>query len=695
MKPEKLQYPETRKSDVVETLHGVKVADPYRWLEDGESAETRQWIEAQNQLTSRWLDAIPARKAIRERLTKLIDYERYSLPSKRHSRYFYFHNSGLQNQAVLYVMEGLNGTPRLLLDPNTLSKDGTISLSGTSISEDGNYLAYAIASGGSDWLEWRVRDVNTGQDLSDKVEWSKFSGASWTHDHKGFFYSRYPAPEKGKELQAVNRNHKIYYHRLGTSQSEDLLIYERPDQPDWGFGAGVSEDGRYLIISVWQGTDRNNRLYYMDLRDPQNPVYSPQESPIRELITEGDARYGFIDNDSETFYFFTDYKAPRGRLIAVDINKPSREHWREIIPQAKETLQGVSWVGDRFIATYLKDARSQVKRFHLDGKFEREIRLPGLGSVGGFGGKRGDPETFYQFTSFITPGDLYRYDVKTGKSELFRKVKITFDPQSYTARQVFYTGKDGTRIPMFLIHHKSLKRDSSNPTYLYGYGGFNISLTPSFSASNVAWLEQGGMIAIANLRGGGEYGKEWHDAGRLKNKQNVFDDFIAAAEWLIKNRYTSPPKLAISGASNGGLLVGACMTQRPDLFGACLPSVGVLDMLRFHKFTIGWAWISDYGDPDKPEDFEIIRKYSPLHNLKPGTAYPATLITTGDHDDRVHPAHSFKFAAALQAAQGGSAPTLIRIETRAGHGAGKPTQKIIDELSDIYAFLIKVLDVKR
>ncbi|MCW5932780.1 MAG: S9 family peptidase [Fimbriimonadia bacterium] len=695
LKPEKLQYPETRKSDVVETLHGVKVTDPYRWLEDGESAETRQWIEAQNQLTSRWLDAIPARKAIRERLTKLIDYERYSLPSKRHSRYFYFHNSGLQNQAVLYVMEGLNGTPRLLLDPNTLSKDGTISLSGTSISEDGNYLAYAVASGGSDWLEWRVRDVNTGQDLSDKVEWSKFSGASWTHDHKGFFYSRYPAPEKGKELQAVNRNHKIYYHRLGTSQSEDLLIYERPDQPDWGFGAGVSEDGRYLIISVWQGTDRNNRLYYMDLRDPQNPVYSPQESPIRELITEGDARYGFIDNDSETFYFFTDYKAPRGRLIAVDINKPSRQHWREIIPQAKETLQGVSWVGDRFIATYLKDARSQVKRFHLDGKFEREIRLPGLGSVGGFGGKRGDPETFYQFTSFITPGDLYRYDVKTGKSELFRKVKITFDPQSYTARQVFYTGKDGTRIPMFLIHHKSLKRDGSNPTYLYGYGGFNISLTPSFSASNVAWLEQGGMIAIANLRGGGEYGKEWHDAGRLKNKQNVFDDFIAAAEWLIKNRYTSSPKLAISGASNGGLLVGACMTQRPDLFGACLPSVGVLDMLRFHKFTIGWAWISDYGDPDKPEDFEIIRKYSPLHNLKPGTAYPATLITTGDHDDRVHPAHSFKFAAALQAAQGGSAPTLIRIETRAGHGAGKPTQKIIDELSDVYAFLIKVLDVKR
>lgn len=695
MKPEKLQYPETRKSDVVETLHGVKVADPYRWLEDGESAETRQWIEAQNQLTSRWLDAIPARKAIRERLTKLIDYERYSLPSKRHNRYFYFHNSGLQNQAVLYVMEGLNGTPRLLLDPNTLSKDGTISLSGTSISEDGNYLAYAIASGGSDWLEWRVRDVNTGQDLNDKVEWSKFSGASWTHDHKGFFYSRYPAPEKGKELQAVNRNHKIYYHRLGTSQSEDLQIYERPDQPDWGFGAGVSEDGRYLIISVWQGTDRNNRLYYMDLRDPQNPVYSPQESPIRELITEGDARYGFIDNDSETFYFFTDNKAPRGRLIAVDINKPSRQHWREIIPQAKETLQGVSWVGDRFIATYLKDARSQVKRFHLDGKFEREIRLPGLGSVGGFGGKRGDPETFYQFTSFITPGDLYRYDVKTGKSELFRKVKITFDPQSYTARQVFYTGKDGTRIPMFLIHHKSLKRDGSNPTYLYGYGGFNISLTPSFSASNVAWLEQGGMIAIANLRGGGEYGKEWHDAGRLKNKQNVFDDFIAAAEWLIKNRYTSSPKLAISGASNGGLLVGACMTQRPDLFGACLPSVGVLDMLRFHKFTIGWAWISDYGDPDKPEDFEIIRKYSPLHNLKPGTAYPATLITTGDHDDRVHPAHSFKFAAALQAAQGGSAPTLIRIETRAGHGAGKPTQKIIDELSDVYAFLSKVLDVKR
>lgn len=695
MKHEQLQYPETRKSDVVETLHGVKVADPYRWLEDGESAETRQWIEAQNQLTSRWLDAIPARKAIRERLTKLIDYERYSLPSKRHNRYFYFHNSGLQNQAVLYVMEGLHGTPRLLLDPNTLSKDGTISLSGTSISEDGNYLAYAIASGGSDWLEWRVRDVNTGQDLSDKVEWSKFSGASWTHDHRGFFYSRYPSPEKGKELQAVNRNHKIYYHRLGTSQSEDLLIYERPDQPDWGFGAGVSEDGRYLIISVWQGTDRNNRLYYMDLRDPQNPVYSPQESPIRELITEGDARYGFIDNDSETFFFFTDYKAPRGRLIAVDINKPSRQHWREIIPQAKETLQGVSWVGDRFIATYLKDARSQVKRFHLDGTFEREIRLPGLGSVGGFGGKRGDPETFYQFTSFITPGDLYRYDVKTGKSELFRKVKITFDPQSYTARQVFYTGKDGTRIPMFLIHHKSLKRDGSNPTYLYGYGGFNISLTPSFSASHVAWLEQGGMIAIANLRGGGEYGKEWHDAGRLKNKQNVFDDFIAAAEWLIKNRYTSSPKLAISGASNGGLLVGACMTQRPDLFGACLPSVGVLDMLRFHKFTIGWAWISDYGDPDKPEDFEIIRKYSPLHNLKPGTAYPATLITTGDHDDRVHPAHSFKFAAALQAAQGGSAPTLIRIETRAGHGAGKPTQKIIEELSDVYAFLIKVLDVKR
>jgi prolyl oligopeptidase len=597
----------------------------------------------------------------------------------------------LQNQYVFYVADSLDAKPRALLDPNALSPDGTVALTGTGVSRDGKYLAYALSSGGSDWQEWKVREVETGNDLSDHIQWAKFSGASWTHDHKGFFYARFPEPKTGEELQGANYFHKIYYHRLGAPQAEDVLIYERPDHKDWYLGAGVTEDGRYLILYASQGTEPKNRIFYKDLKDPQNPALSANESPVVELLNEADAEYGFIGNDGPVFFFLTDKDAPRRRVIAIDTRQPERENWREVIPQAAETLEGVSLVGDRFIAQYLKDAHAQVKVFALDGQFEREVELPDVGSAWGFGGKRTDKETFYMFTSFTAPGTIYRYDVTTGKSAVFCQPKVAFNPDDYETKQVFYHSKDGTRVPMFIVHRKGLKLNGKNPTHLTGYGGFRISITPGFSPENIVWLEMGGALAVPNLRGGGEYGQAWHDAGRRHNKQNVFDDFIAAAEWLIKNKYTSSAKLAIGGGSNGGLLVGACLTQRPDLFAAVLPAVGVLDMLRFHKFTVGWGWVSDYGSPDNPEDFKVLYAYSPLRNLTPGTKYPATLITTGDHDDRVAPAHSFKFAAALQAAQAGNAPTLIRIETRAGHGAGKPTAKVIEEIADRWAFLTRAL----
>jgi prolyl oligopeptidase len=669
---------------VVDIYHGQPVPDPYRWLEDLDSERTRAWIEAQNRLTFDYLQRIPARQRLLERLRQLWNYEKYSQPFKEGGRYFYFKNDGLQNQSVLYTQESLEAEARVLLDPNTLSEDGTVALSGIAISRDGRYLAYGLSRSGSDWQEWKVRDIETGEDLPDHLRWIKFSGASWTPDGQGFFYSRYDEPPPGREYESANYFQKLYYHRLGTPQSEDLLVYHRPDQKEWGFAGGVTEDGNYLIISVWRGTDPKNLLFYKDLRDPNSPVV--------ELIREFEAEYSFVGNDGSRFWLLTDLNAPRRRLVAIDLDNPGQV--QEVIPEAEETLQGVSLINNQFVAFYLKDAHTQIKTFALDGTYLGAIPLPGLGSASGFGGKRYDTETFYTFTSFTTPPTIYRYDFTTGRSTLFRQPQVDFDPQAYEVQQVFYPSKDGTRIPMFLVHRRGLARTGDHPTLLYGYGGFGISLTPSFSVGLVAWLEMGGVYAQPNLRGGGEYGEAWHQAGTKLNKQKVFDDFIAAAEWLVANGYTNPSKLAISGGSNGGLLVGACLTQRPDLFAAALPAVGVFDMLRFHKFTIGWAWISEYGSPEDPEEFKALYAYSPLHNLKPGTAYPATLMTTADHDDRVVPAHSFKFAAALQAAQGGSQPILIRIDTKAGHGAGKPTTKLIEETADRWAFLVEVLGIQ-
>ena len=683
----RLGYPETAKREVVDDYHGTKVIDPYRWLEDDNAAETKAWVAAQNKVTYHYLDQIPERARLRERLTKLWNFERYGIPFKQGGRYFYSRNDGLQNQSVLYVADALEAAPRVLLDPNTLSSDGTVALSGYSISEDGNWMAYGLSASGSDWNEWKVRDVRTGVDLSDHLKWVKFSGASWTKDGKGFFYSRYDAPKEGDALKGVNKFQKLYFHKLGTPQSEDALIYERRDQPDWGFGGHVSDDGRYLIISIWQGTDRRNRVYYRDLSRP--------DAPVVKLLDDYDADYRFVDNDGGVFWFYTDLKAPRGRVIAIDTANPDRPNWKEIIPQAAETLKGVNLLGEKFICTYLKDARSAVKLFSREGRALGDVALPGLGSVGGFGGRRTDTETFYSFTSFTTPGTIYRYDVTSGASIVFRAPKVDFDSPRYETKQVFFTSKDGTRVPMFVTHKKGLKLDGRNPTYLYGYGGFNISQTPGFSVSMAVWLELGGVYAVANLRGGGEYGEEWHQAGTKLKKQNVFNDFIGAAEWLIAKHYTRPDKLAIAGGSNGGLLVGACMTQRPDLFGCCLPAVGVMDMLRFHKFTIGWAWTSDYGSADNAEEFKALYAYSPYHNLKPGVHYSATLVTTADHDDRVVPAHSFKFAARLQEMQHRlGPPVLIRIETKAGHGTGKPTAKLIEEAADKLGFVVRELGVE-
>ncbi|MFN6535056.1 MAG: prolyl oligopeptidase family serine peptidase [Nostoc sp. EkiNYC01] len=681
-----LTYPSSHKSNQVDNYHGTLVTDAYRWLENPDSQETRIWIEAQNKVTFGYLSEIPAREKIKQRLTKLWDYEKYSIPFKEGERYFYFKNDGLQNQSVLYTLKSLDAEPRVLLDPNKLSEDGTVALSGLSISEDGKLLAYGISTSGSDWQEWKVRDVETGEDLQDRLQWIKFSGASWTHDSQGFFYSRYDEPNEKTRLEDVNYYQKLYYHQLGKPQSEDVLIYHRPDRKEWGFSGDVTEDGRYLIISVWLGTDSKNLVFYKDLTN--------SDAEVVELINQFEADYSLIDNDGSVFYFRTDLNAPRGRLIAIDTNKPARENWQEIIPQTVETLESVGILNHQFVADYLKDAHSQIKIFDLKGEFIREVELPGLGSAGGFGGKRYDTETFYSFTSYTIPGTIYRYDMVTGKSEIFREPKVDFHPDDYETKQVFYHSKDGTRVPMFITHKKGIKLDGNNPTYLYAYGGFSVSQTPGFSVSLLVWMEMGGVYAVPNLRGGGEYGEEWHQAGMKEKKQNVFDDFIGAAEWLIANKYTQTDKLAIAGGSNGGLLVGACMTQRPDLFGAALPAVGVMDMLRFHKFTIGWAWTAEYGSPDNPEEFPVLYAYSPLHNLKPDTAYPATLITTADHDDRVVPAHSFKFAAALQANHTGDAPVLIRIETKAGHGAGKPTAKIIEEAADKWAFLVRTLNVE-
>ncbi len=680
--PARLTYPKTKTVDQVDDLHGVKVADPYRWLEDLDSPQTAAWVQAQNEVTFKFLEEIPAREPIKQRLTHLWNYERYSAPFREGGRYFYSKNDGLQPQAVVYVTESLDATPRVLIDPNKFSADGTVALAGIYVHEAGKLLVYGTSAAGSDWVELKVRNIDTGEDQPDVIKWVKFSGASWTKDGQGFFYSRFDEP-KGAALAAENYFQKLFYHRLGTPQAEDKLIYERPDQKDWGFAGEVSEDGQYLIISVSQGSERKNRLYFQDLK--------ATDAPVVKLLDDFDAQYGFVGNDGPVFYLYTDQNAPRGRLIAIDTRQPQRANWKELIPQTADALQGVGLVHDTFIASYLKDVHTEIRLFDLTGKPLREVALPGIGSAGGFGGKRTDRETFYSYASFSYPATVFRYDMVTGTSTVYRQPKVDFDPAQYETKQVFYNSKDGTRVPMFITHKKGLALDGNNPTLLYGYGGFNVPLTPGFSPARLVWMELGGVFALANIRGGGEYGKDWHEGGRLKNKQNCFDDFIAAAEWLIANKYTSTPKLAISGGSNGGTLVGACMNQRPELFGACLPAVGVMDMLRFHKFTIGHAWTADYGSPDDPELFKTIFPYSPLHNLKPGTCYPATLVTTADHDDRVVPSHSFKYISALQAAQGCANPVLIRIETRAGHGGGKPTQKIIEELTDEYAFLVRVL----
>ncbi|MGC2821256.1 MAG: prolyl oligopeptidase family serine peptidase [Candidatus Sulfotelmatobacter sp.] len=681
----KLDYPKAKRVDQVDDYHGTKVADPYRWLEDTDSPDTLAWVQAENKLTFGYLDQIPYRKAIHDRLTKLWNYERFGVPEQRGGRYFYQHNNGLQNQSVLLVAESLNAEPRILLDPNTLSADGTVALSGEAISDDGKLLAYGTAASGSDWMEWHVRDIDSGKDLSDLIKWVKFSGASWTKDGKGFYYSRYAEPKHDASMRDANYFQKLYYHRLGTTQAEDQLIYERPDNKELGFNGTVTDDGRYLIITVWQGTSPKNRLYYKDLAQP--------DSQVVKLLDAFDAQYEFVDNDGPVFWFKTDLDAARSRLIAIDTRTPERARWKTIIPESAETMQSVSVIDNKFLVEYLKDARTEVRVHDLEGKLLRSIDLPGIGTAEGFTGKRKDKETFYAFTSFTVPTTIYRYDPEKGASSVFRQPKVDFDSSRYETKQVFYKSKDGTRIPMFLTYKKGMKLDGQNRVLLYAYGGFDISLTPTFSVPNLVWLEMGGVYAQPNLRGGGEYGEEWHLAGTKLHKQNVFDDFIAAAEWLIANHYTTSSNLAIYGRSNGGLLIGACLTQRPDLYGATLPAVGVMDMLRFHKFTIGWAWTSDYGSSDNPEQFKALYAYSPLHNLKPGTKYPPTLITTADHDDRVVPGHSFKFAATMQADQAGSAPVLIRVETKAGHGAGKPISKQIEEIVDSWSFVAHNLNM--
>jgi prolyl oligopeptidase len=681
---DRVVYPQATKGNKVDNYFGTKVADPYRDLENADSEATKKWIEAANKLTFDYLAGIPERKRINDKLTALWNYEKYTVPFREGGRYFYSKNTGLQNQSVLYTGPTLPGEAKPLLDPNTLSKDGTVALSGFDVTDDGKLLAYGLAVAGSDWQQWKVREIATGKDLSDDVQWVKFSKASWKKDGSGFFYSRYDAPPSADQLKQVNYFHKLYFHKLGTPQTQDELVYERRDHKDWNFNGEVTEDGRILAITVSQGTDPKNRFFYKNLQLPNSPVV--------ELLNKQDASYTFIGYDGNEAWFKTDLGAPRGRIISVDALTPDRI--TTIVPEAAEKLDSVSLVGDRFIASYLKDAHSVVRLFELSGRPAGEIPMPRLGTAGGFTGRRKDTETFYSYVSFTEPPAIYRYDLKSGQSSVLFRPKVDFKSEDFTTEQVFYQSKDGTKVPMFLIYRKGLEKNGNNPTILYGYGGFDISITPSFSPATAAWLQMGGVYAVANLRGGGEYGEEWHLAGTKLRKQNVFDDFIAAGEWLIANKYTSTPKLALSGRSNGGLLVGAALTQRPELWGATLPGVGVLDMLRFQKFTIGWGWTSDYGSSEKADEFAALYKYSPLHNIKPGTKYPPTLITTADHDDRVFPGHSFKFAAALQAAQAGPAPVLIRIETRAGHGAGKPTSKVIEEVTDQWAFLVKNLQMK-
>ena len=670
-------YPDTDRVDHIDNYHGVEVADPYRWLEDVDGDQTAQWVAAENEVTQPFLEAIPARDTINQRLTEVWNYERFTTPVKQGGRYFYRRNDGLQDQDVLYVIDSLEAEPRALIDPNTFSDDRTASMTSFEVSPDGSRIAYSISEAGSDWRHWKVRDVETGEDLEDRLDGIKFSGASWSADGEGLYYSRYPENDSGEadDSQQVS----VYYHRIGTPQTEDAPVYSITDHETRNPYAEVTDDGRYLIVGVFDGYDSNG-VYYQELGKP--------DAPVVKLLDEWDALYDLLGNQEDIFYFSTTHDAPKYRIVGVDLENPSPENWQEIVPEAEETIEGASLAGGHLIVQYLQDAKSVVKVFDLEGQPTREVELPGIGSVGGFGGKLDDPETFYTFTGYTTPDRIYHYDIESGESRLFREAKVTVDLSPFVTTQVFYESKDGTRVPMFIVHREDLELDGTNPTLLYGYGGFNVSRTPYYSPRRIVWMEMGGVLAVANLRGGGEYGEEWHQAGTKLQKQNVFDDFIAAAEWLIDNGYTSKDKLAIRGGSNGGLLVGAVMNQRPDLFGAALPAVGVMDMLRYHTASANARqWSSDYGLSENKEEFEALLAYSPYHNTQEGTCYPPTLVTTADHDNRVVPWHSFKYAAALQHDQGCKNPLLIRVETRAGHGAGKPTWMQIEEIADQWAFL--------
>lgn len=678
-----LKYPETESTNVVDDYFGRKVADPFRSLEDTESKQTAAWIEAQNKVTDQYLESIPARAAMRKRLERLWNYERFGLPAKRGSTYFYTHNDGLQNQNIYYKSESLDAPQSILLDPNTLSKDGTVALADAVLSDNGKLLAYGLADGGSDWRTWKVRDVDSGKDLDDVVDWVKFSSIAWKSDNSGFFYGRYDEPSEGEELTGTNENQELYFHRLGDDQSKDKLIFARPDHPKWGFSPSVSDDGRYLIIENWKGSEPKSQIFVKNLQDP--------DSAVEPLIVGFDAEYQWIGSKGNALFFITDNKAPKRRLIAVKVGDSDRDYWGELISETEDVLESVSLFGNTLYASWLHNAHGRVTRHSIDGSLIDELSLPGVGTVGGFGGKQDSKETFFSFTNYVTPESIHRVDLNSGKTSLWRRPQLDLDVDQFVTEQLFCKSKDGTTVPIIVTRRKETKLDGSNRTLLYGYGGFNISITPAFSPATAAWIDSGGVYAVANLRGGGEYGRQWHESGMRLKKQKVFDDFIAAAEHLIEKKYTTSSRLAVMGRSNGGLLVGAVMTQRPDLFGACLPGVGVMDMLRYHKFTIGWAWVTEYGSSDEEDQIDNLLSYSPLHNLKSGTCYPATLITTADRDDRVVPGHSFKFAAALQAAQGCDNPVLIRIETRAGHGAGTPVSKKIDEYADVWGFLIENL----
>ncbi len=686
-----LTYPEARVCDQVDEYHGIHVADPYRWMESEPDtpeihAEIEEWIEAENVVTRGFLDAIPERQEILDRLTELWNFERVSSPSKRGDRLFFRRNDGLQSQSVLYVQDGFDGTPRVLLDPNELSKDGTVALANVVPSPDGKLIAYGLSDGGSDWRTWHFMDVESGKKLPDVVRWNKFGGLDWTYDSHAVVYTRYPTPKDGDELTGLNEPASIYLHSMGTSQGDDIVLRGPPEEEGVGQWVMVTNSRKAAIVLREQASTDKHEIELVSLL--------PDSKGAGIWLARGfDAQYDYVGNTSERIWFRSNLDAPRWRIIGIDLQAPERENWRVVVPESTETMVGAGVAGGRIVASYLKDATGEIRVFETDGTFVEAVDLPGIGSVSGLSGEADDPVAFYSFTNQVTPAKIYRYDVPTGESTLFFEPKLRFDPEDYQVEQVFYPSKDGTRIPMFLAHRKGLARNGNNPTYLYGYGGFNVSITPRYSNENLAWMEMGGILAVPNIRGGGEYGEAWHQAGTKLKKQNVFDDFIAAAEWLIDNDYTRSEKLVIAGASNGGLLVGACMSQRPDLFGAALPAVGVMDMLRYHLFTIGWAWAGDYGTSGDPEEFLALFAYSPLHNLRSGVSYPATLVTTADHDDRVVPAHSFKFAARLQATHEGDAPVLIRIATRAGHGSGKPTAMRIEEAADKLAFLVEVLDI--